>query len=47
MLDLLYKGLSNLPSDLGDRTTYVGSSDVGGCIRKSVLSAIPDSMITY
>jgi hypothetical protein len=38
MLDLLYKGLSNLPSDLGDRTTYVGSSDVGGCIRKSVLS---------
>jgi hypothetical protein len=38
MLDLIYKGLSNLPSDLGDRSTYVGSSDVGGCIRKSVLS---------
>lgn len=41
-IELLRQGLMKLNngSDLGDRSTYVGSSDVAGCPRKAVLSKI-------
>ena len=39
-IELLRQGLMKLNNkgDLGDRSTYVGSSDVAGCPRKIVLS---------
>ena len=49
-IELLRQGLMKLndSSDLGDRSTYVGSSDVAGCPRKAVLSKIepPDHELT-
>ena len=41
-IELLRQGLMklNTSEDLGDRSTYVGSSDVAGCPRKAVLSKI-------
>jgi len=41
-IELLRQGLVKLnkSEDLGDRSTYVGSSDVAGCPRKAVLSKI-------
>jgi CRISPR/Cas system-associated exonuclease Cas4 (RecB family) len=49
-IELLRQGLMKLndDSDLGDRSTYVGSSDVAGCPRKAVLSKIdpPDQELS-
>ena len=41
-IELLRQGLLKLNNseDLGDRSTYVGSSDVAGCPRKAVLSKL-------
>lgn len=38
LLDFLKVGLENTDSGLGDRSLYVGSSDVGQCPKKSFLS---------
>jgi len=41
--EILYQGLLNADfGDLGDRSTYVGASDVGGCPRKVVLSKLAE-----
>lgn len=41
--EILYQGLLNADfGDLGDRSTYVGASDVGGCPRKVVLSKLEE-----
>lgn len=40
MTELIFKGLTELAqksSELGDRTQYIGASDIGGCPRKVVL----------
>lgn len=36
--DLIEEGLRNSDSGLGDRSTYVGASDIGQCLKKSFLS---------
>ena len=36
--DLIEEGLRNADSGLGDRSTYVGASDIGQCLKKSYLS---------
>lgn len=38
IFDFLEKGLKNTDSGLGDRSTYIGSSDIGQCMKKSYLS---------
>jgi len=41
--EILYQGLVHTDfGDLGDRSTYVGASDVGGCPRKVVLSKLEE-----
>jgi CRISPR-associated exonuclease Cas4 len=35
--DIFYDYLSRVDPALGDRSTYVGASDVGGCPRRVVL----------
>lgn len=43
MNNILYQGLLNADfGDLGDRTKYIGASDVGGCPRKVVLSKLEE-----
>jgi CRISPR-associated exonuclease Cas4 len=37
-LAFLFDGLKNVDNGLGDRSKYVGSSDIGGCLKKAVLS---------
>jgi CRISPR-associated exonuclease Cas4 len=39
-LSFLSVGLSNADNGLGDRSKYVGSSDVGACLKRAVLSKI-------
>jgi CRISPR-associated exonuclease Cas4 len=39
-LSFLSIGLSNADNGLGDRSKYVGSSDIGGCLKRAVLSKI-------
>lgn len=36
--DLIEEGLRNADSGLGDRSQYVGASDIGQCLKKSYLS---------
>lgn len=36
--DLIEEGLRNTDSGLGERSTYVGASDIGQCLKKSYLS---------
>ncbi|AHJ13089.1 hypothetical protein [Sulfurospirillum multivorans] len=36
--DLIEEGIRNADSGLGDRSTYVGASDIGQCLKKSYLS---------
>ena len=38
IFDFLEKGLKNADSGLGNRSTYIGSSDIGQCMKKSYLS---------
>jgi CRISPR-associated exonuclease Cas4 len=37
-LSFLFNGLKNADNGLGDRSKYVGSSDIGGCLKRAVLS---------
>jgi CRISPR-associated exonuclease Cas4 len=47
-IELLRQGLIKLNQNgLGDRTTYVGSSDVAGCPRKAVLSKTEPSNVEF
>jgi CRISPR-associated exonuclease Cas4 len=39
-LSFLFNGLKNADNGLGDRSKYIGSSDVGGCLKKAVLLKI-------
>lgn len=48
LLDFLKVGLENTDSGLGDRSLYVGSSDVGQCPKKSFLSKTrPKAIIDF
>ena len=38
LLKFLHEGLMNTDSGLGDRSKYVGASDIGNCLKKSYLS---------
>ena len=43
LVDFIEKGLvknNELDNSLGDRSKYVGASDIGGCLRKSYLDKI-------
>lgn len=40
LLDFLMVGLKNADSGLGDRSKYIGSSDIGQCPKKSYLSKL-------
>jgi CRISPR-associated exonuclease Cas4 len=44
--EFLFMGLKNADSGLGDRSKYVGASDIGGCLKKSFFSKFEKSELS-